>query len=146
MQKDDTEHILTQHGIRPTACRIIVCRFLANASAPLTVSEIETALDTIDRSTITRTMAAFSEAKLLHRIDDGSGSVKYELCRDSSHQCEHEHADLHPHFYCRVCHHTICLTDTHIPAVPLPDGCVAEDVNYVVTGVCPRCRQKAIGT
>ena len=140
----EIEQLLASHRIRPTANRIIVCRYLNTAPGPLSVAEMEEALETIDRSTITRTVATLLGAHLLHRVDDGSGSMKYELCRDTAHPHDepHEHTDIHPHFYCRECHRTVCLHSAPLVMPQLPEGCVAEDANFVITGICADCARR----
>lgn len=133
----DFDSRMKNNGIRPTAVRQMIYRVLQEAPGPLSGLEIEQILDTVDRSTITRTIALFHEAELLHAIDDGSGAMKYELCSSKDH---HTAADLHPHFHCRACGRTLCLTGVALPELPLPEGFRAESSNLTITGLCPDCR------
>lgn len=137
---DSPQKTLEGRGIRPTPNRILVVRALAAAPAPLSLADLETALDTVDRSAIFRTLNLFRSADLVHAIDDGTGSTKYELCR-ASHSCSPTH--LHAHFHCSRCGSTVCLNDVPIPAVSLPEGYEPHAANFVVTGLCPRCSQSA---
>lgn len=130
------EHLLEEHGIRLTAMRLLVGRALQQADSPLSGQEIETILDTAERSTITRTLGLFLEHGLVHAIEDGSGSQKYELCLSHDH---HEDSDLHPHFHCRACGRTLCLRDRPLPELALPDGFTQESASYIITGLCPAC-------
>ena len=133
----DVEKFLENGGVRITPVRILVTRVISAAAGPLSSLEIERELRTVDRSSISRTLALFAEKGLVHSVDDGSGSVKYELC----HHCGEEHDDdLHPHFHCLRCGRTFCLENEAIPPVVLPEGFAAESVNYVVKGFCPDCR------
>ncbi|MDY2641774.1 MAG: hypothetical protein SOW01_05295, partial [Mediterranea sp.] len=75
---------LELHEVKPTANRISILKQLAQATHPLSLRELEELLDTIDRSNLFRTLTLFRKAHLVHVIEDGSESVKYELCRDGS--------------------------------------------------------------
>ena len=130
------ESLISAHGIRPTVNRILVADALAHAGRPVSLTELESALDTFDKSGIFRTLTLFKEHHLVHSIEDGD-AVRYELCH--SHDDERDD-DLHPHFYCEKCHRTYCLDGTAIPAIPLPDGFLSVSVNYIVKGICPSCR------
>lgn len=137
MSGEEIEKILRFSGIRPTPVRILVMKLLQDASHPMSSVEIETALQTVDRSSITRTLASFCDNRLIHQIQDGSGSMRYEICRESK---ESHHDDVHAHFHCRHCGRTYCLHDIS-PKMPcLPDGFSGEDISYIISGLCPECR------
>lgn len=127
---------MKEAGVRPTAVRLMIYRFMLKASHPISSLDIETALETVDRSTISRTLTAFIEHDLIHSIDDGSGSVKYEVCPSPHH---HSIKDMHVHFRCLNCGKTYCLSATAVPSVELPTGFKMDSVNYVITGTCPAC-------
>ena len=133
------EQRLLQRGIRPSPVRLLVMRTLCQTTSPLSVLEIETELQTVDRSSVTRAIAVFQEAGITHAISDGSGSVKYELC--PSHD-QHTPSDEHVHFHCELCGRTICLTDTSIPEINLPDGFKAREANFVIVGTCDKCQKR----
>lgn len=46
------------------------------------MSELEDALESVDKSTVFRTLSLFAARHLLHEIEDGSGSTKYCICRN----------------------------------------------------------------
>ena len=131
------EEELQEHGIRPTAVRILVLRSIMEMDGAFCLSDIEADIPSLDRSSIFRALRLFTENHLLHEIDDGSGSCKYCLCR-----CEnHDHHLQHVHFTCTKCGKTFCLTEQIIPAITLPEGFIAEEAEYVVKGVCPECSE-----
>lgn len=132
------ERRLEEHGVRPSPVRLLVMRTLDSSKEPLTVLDIERRLDSVDRSSITRTMATFQEAGLIHAISDGTGAAKYELCRDEEH---YHHTDEHVHFHCVKCGRTICLNDIPVPNVDLPEGFTALSRNFVITGICDKCNK-----
>ena len=117
------EQTLEKAGIRITAVRLLIWREIRNSfQGAFSLSDIEDALPTVDKSTIFRTLLLFKESHLLHDIDDGSGSHKYCVCR--------------------ICHRTFCLPDVRIPQVALPAGFEPEETEYLVKGVCPSCARR----
>ncbi len=127
---------LEKRGIKPTANRILVLKAMLDAPRALSLADLETRLGTVDKSSIFRTLAHFQQHHLIHVIEDGSGSVKYELCGSDTH-CSV--ADMHAHFYCEACHETFCLHSAQVPVIELPDGFAMHAINYMVKGLCDRC-------
>jgi Fur family ferric uptake transcriptional regulator len=123
-------------GIKPTANRILVLKAMLEQSQAFSLLDLEDKLDTIDKSTLFRTLSLFHGKHLIHSIDDGSGSVKYSVC---SNDCTCSLKDLHVHFYCNRCHKTVCLENISIPEVRLPPGFLLSSVNFVLKGLCPPC-------
>ena len=136
MSKTD-EQVLEQAGIRLTANRLLIWREIRhNFGDAFSLADLEARLPTFDRSTIFRTLTLLTEAHLLHDIDDGTGMQKYCVCEHD----DTRHCLGHVHLTCRLCHHTYCLPNVVIPSVPLPEGFTPEETEYVVKGVCHRCR------
>lgn len=133
------EKRLQDHGVRPTAVRNMLLTALLNHHGPVSAQELEIELDTVDRSTISRSLATFAEAGLLHVIDDGTGAPKYECC-PSEHS--HDLNDSHAHFHCVRCGATVCLEDVRVTAPRLPEGYEAENISYIISGLCPRCSRQ----
>ncbi len=117
--------------------RQLVLKALTDQKTALSLSELEQKFDRVDRVTLYRTLKTFEENKLIHSIDDGTGSTKYALCQEA---CECHSDDLHVHFHCVKCGQTYCLHDIHIPDIPLPQGFSLENVNMVVKGICANCK------
>ena len=139
--KDEDRYVtmLEEHDIKPTANRLIVLRTLDGAGRPMSLSELEYKILSIDKSGIFRTLSLFREQHLVHVIEDGGDGVRYELCH--SHHDEIDD-DLHVHFYCEQCHQTYCLDHIPVPDIELPEGFIMESVNYMVKGICPHCAYK----
>jgi Fur family ferric uptake transcriptional regulator len=127
---------LIERDIKPTAIRLLVLRTMLNFRQAFSLSDLETALETVDKSTVFRTITIFHQKHLIHSIDDGSGAIKYSVCNSD---CMCEINDLHPHFSCSKCHKTTCLTSIRIPQVELPDGFLLSSVNFVLKGLCDAC-------
>ncbi|WP_420378710.1 Fur family transcriptional regulator [Gilvibacter sp.] len=132
-----SDKFLESKGVRPTAMRILVFKYLATSEVAKTLTDIENAFTKADRTTLYRTLKTFEEKAVVHKIDDGSGINKYALCEEGC-NCELER-DLHLHFHCRNCGETVCLTEQKIPNINLPEGFVAEDANLVLKGICDKC-------
>lgn len=130
------EELLEHHGVKPTANRLLIARALQDAERPLSLMELESRLETIDKSNVFRALAAFRDAHLVHVLEDAGDGVRYELCH--SHSGEHDE-DVHVHFYCTRCHKTYCLEDTPVPPVKVPEGYWPESVSYLLKGICPEC-------
>lgn len=130
---------LEKKGIKPTSIRILILRAMMRVSYAVSLADLEDELDTVDKSTIFRTLTLFLSHHLIHGIEDGSGSLKYEVC---SSECICSVDDMHTHFYCERCHRTFCFKRIQIPVIDLPDGFVMESINYMVKGICSDCAGK----
>ena len=131
-----TEELLEKKGVKPTAIRLLVLKALSEQEEPVSLSELETCLETVDKSTLFRSLSLFLEHHVVHAFEDGNGVLKYELCRNPE-GCSVQ--DMHVHFYCTRCHRTYCLP-TRIPSIDLPEGFALEAVNFMLKGICPRCQ------
>ena len=130
---------LERRGIRPTAIRLLILRNMFRGGVTVSLPQLETLLPTVDKSTISRTLSTFLLHHLIHAVDDGSGSLKYNVCDDD---CDCTVEDEHTHFYCERCKRTFCLKQIHVPVVPLPPGFTLNSVNYVLKGLCPECSSR----
>ena len=117
IEEDFCLHKLVLRDIRPTAIRVLVLRTLLEMKQAMSVSDLEAQLDTVDKSTIFRTLTLFLSHHLIHGVDDGSGM----------------------HFCCECCHKTFCVKSIHIPSVQLPPGFIQTGANYVIKGLCAAC-------
>lgn len=131
--------MLKEHGLRHTETRAEVLKAFVKNGRALSHADIEKKTgNAYDRVTIYRTLNAFLENGLIHKVLDNEGGVKYALC---NHQHQHHgvHVENHIHFKCRKCYKTLCLDHFPIPAVSLPDDYEIEGINLLVEGVCDKC-------
>ena len=132
------EQILTELGIRPTAIRLMVLRDIIEYDRTFTLADMEQRMVTLDRSTLFRTLMLFVEHKLLHEVDNGSGSRLFCRC-----ECHHKHHHTpHIHFTCTACNETFCIKDIDTSVLPLPANYEVTEVSLVMKGLCPKCKQK----
>lgn len=137
MNNAEIEALLTNKGVKPTSNRILVIKELLKASRPVSLADLEAAMDfSMNKATIFRVLDTFSESDIIHVIEDGSRSLKYELCHGSGH---HSISDQHVHFFCERCHKTFCFESAPVPAVDIPEGFHPHSVNYMIKGLCPHC-------
>lgn len=112
---------------------------LSGVTFALSGKEIERQLgpDT-DRITLYRTLKAFEENGLVHRVMDATDVIKYAAC---SIECSAQaHFDNYVHFKCTACQHIYCLNQVAIPTVTLPDKFEAQTRDYLLAGVCRACQ------
>ena len=89
------EHKLRHRDIKPTAIRLLVLRTMMRGDETVSLPELERLLPTVDKSTISRTLSLFLLHRLIHAVDDGTGSVKYAVCSDD---CDCSLEEEHTHF------------------------------------------------
>lgn len=132
--------LLDERNIKATAIRILVLKAMLDLDMAFSLSDLENNLDSVDKSTISRTIHLFHQQQLIHSFDDGSGSVKYSVC---SRGCTCSIDDLHAHFYCNYCKKAFCMENVAVPSFNLSDGIEVESVNLVIKGYCGKCRKTA---
>ena len=79
MNNSEIEQILKEKGVKPTANRILVLRELMGCSHPVSLADLSRLLDPMDKASIFRTLELFSANDIIHVIEDGSRSLKYEI-------------------------------------------------------------------
>lgn len=135
----DPVYIMEHAGVKPTSNRLIVLRTLLRSKSPLSLVEIESLIDTLERSSILRVLNLFHTHDIVHSIEDGRGITKYEVCH-GEHCCSVD--DMHPHFYCESCNSVYCFEELHIPDIKIPDSFKVKSVNFMLKGLCPNCNGK----
>jgi Fur family ferric uptake transcriptional regulator len=131
------EQQLEKRKIKPTAMRIVVLDFLLKNKRTVSLKDLETGLESTDRVTLFRTLKTFEDHKIVHSIDDGTGSIKYAVCDDTC-DCGYPQ-DIHVHFHCKVCGETECLPKVKVPPISLPTGYAPQEANIVIKGICHQC-------
>ena len=82
MNEKSAEQLLLQREVKPTAVRVLVLRELQHAGVACSLTDLEARLQTVDKSSIFRTLTHFLSHHLVHIVDDGSGQKKYALCME----------------------------------------------------------------
>ena len=135
-----SSQILYDHKLRQTEGRIAILDLMRTHKTAISQPEIERTLgDRCDRVTIYRTLSAFLEKGILHKVLDDAGAMKYALCAHDCHKQADAHHHDHVHFKCEVCNNTTCINDVHIPTIHIPQGFRLREVNVLMQGTCANC-------
>lgn len=133
---DQTLQMMTRAGIRPSAQRIAVLRYVAESKAHPTVDAIFSALSpefpSLSRTTVYNSVHALSEAGLLRELDIEAGAKHYDL----------RPQPRHGHFRCRRCG---AILDIPYPAelrLAEVGDLEVDEVDVYAYGLCPRCKNK----
>ena len=90
----------------------------------------------VDRVTVYRILQRFFDEGIVHKISAENGKTYYALCHDCS---AGQHADDHAHFYCMSCKTVSCIEAVgQLPQ--LPQGYIAAEASWFISGYCPSCR------
>lgn len=131
--------MLDRASLRKTGARMAILQYLQQSRGAQALSDLEKALGSkADRATLYRSLITFESKGLVHKVVDPDGVVRFALCEQECSGASHSHA--HVHFSCIKCGQLLCLPDTHLPVVSLPEGFVPEGVQLVYYGRCNQCQ------
>jgi len=88
-----------------------------------------------NRVTIYRILDKLVKQGLIHKIMTVDGITKFAACNSCS---KEKHVHNHIHFSCNTCNQVTCLDEIK-PNIVLPKNYVVSQINYTISGVCPRC-------
>ena len=129
---------LSEYGVKPSAQRLLILRFLMENRIHPNVDEIYQALlpeqPTLSRTTVYNTLKLLSAAGIIRCIDVGGS---HGAGWDYSH-------DDHAHFLCTCCG---SVTDVefgeYVPAFPTPPGgYTVQSAEINLRGICPDCHKQ----
>ena len=130
--------LLQAYGIKPSAQRIAIMRYLQEHHTHPTADEVYASLcaelPTLSKTTVYNTLHLFFEQGAINMltIDDR------QVCFDAT-------KEPHAHFRCKVCGR---LTDLNLRCTPadmadLPPGFELSETHLYYKGVCPECNNCA---
>ena len=70
---------LERRDIKPTAIRLLILKNMLEVGRAVSLLDLETLLDTVDKSTISRTIALFLSHHLIHSIDNVIGLFVWKV-------------------------------------------------------------------
>lgn len=136
--KRKSVEILKSNGLSKTEVRKKVLQLFLDSDIALSLQDIESAFDKLDRITLYRTLKTFEGKGIIHQAIDGTKHPKYAMCDADCD--EHNHQDNHAHFHCVQCEKTICLEHVPTPNIPnIPAGYTVEETNLIISGICSEC-------
>lgn len=135
----DLQEILRAAGLRSTAPRLAVLRFLTDLGTPISHAELVEALasEGFDRATLYRNLVDLAESGLVVRTDLGDHVWRYELKRSGA-----SHVAEHPHFVCTDCGEVSCLPGVAVRITAgdeAPRAVTNHRVAVQLTGRCNAC-------
>jgi len=133
------KELLRHAQLYSTKARVSIINVLMAAGRPLDKSEIANHLGTEgpDGVTVYRTIESLRSRGIVHRVFAEGRASRYEL----SHNCGE--LQCHPHFTCRDCGITQCLTGVRLPLVTgLEKGYKLLRQQVRLEGICPACSSK----
>ena len=125
-------------GLRATTPRIAVLRCFAEATRPLSHSDMVNSLGQLhgDQATLYRILIKFTEFGLIRVTSRAGGIARYELCTGDADEAQH----MHPHFICNDCGDVSCLPETTvITSVDEEWRGILKASELQFVGQCPEC-------
>ncbi len=121
---------------RNTAAKQRIQQLLEESGSAMSQDVLEEQLKgEFNRVTIYRVLNSFLEDGLVHRVVGDEGKAYFAICRNCK---KNAHRHEHVHFKCLNCEKVECLPGQ--VKIKLPEGYVAETVNYYISGYCADCR------
>lgn len=121
---------LTRAGIKPSAQRIAIMRYMLTHRTHPTVDEIYRALideyPTMSRTTVYNTLRVLVEKGCVLGLDIDSNNTRYD-----------GFTEPHAHFLCKCCGNVIDVPLES--ALPLPAGMHTHEAQVYFKGVCDNC-------
>ena len=123
---------------RNTTAKAAILELIKTSEVALAHAEIQKLTgDLCDRVTIYRVLDRLVVEDLIHKIGTPDGTVKYAACHHH-HLDKQIHSHNHVHFSCEKCLSVTCL-DSVEPSFIIPDHYVVKEVNFTLSGLCPKC-------
>lgn len=141
MEDKQCIQLLEAKNIRPTAMRILTLDFLLKQSSAVSLSGIENYFSHSDRITLYRTLKTFEKKGLIHSIQENN-TAQYFICHDDCN--ENQHHDYHLHFYCQQCRETVCLEETDLSGIKIPENYTVQELQFLAKGICDKCKAKSL--
>lgn len=136
---NDNAAILKTFGLRVTPVRKEILKVLQAKTEAVPQPQLEKLLGDFDRVTIYRTLAAFEESGLVHKVINDQGVGNYALCGEACGPHHHQHA--HVHLECDQCSKVYCLEEVAVPEIIIPVRHKAHGMKILVHGLCDQCAQ-----
>lgn len=138
----DPEKFLRKNGLKATRNRIEILSILIESDTALSHSDITEKLEDtyIDKVTLYRTLNAFSEKNIIHKVASEDRDWKYALHLEN--HSEPETDNDHAHFVCNRCERIFCFPME--PNMKLNSnkaaGFIIDSRELRLHGLCPTCQ------
>ncbi|MGG5207668.1 Fur family transcriptional regulator [Chryseobacterium sp. MIQD13] len=123
--------------IRNTQAKTEILNIINHSDIALSQPDIQKKLgDLCNRVTIYRVLERLEKEGLIHKIVNIDGVVNFAKCSKKCSTGNHFHN--HIHFNCKECHSVTCIENV-VPDISLPPDFIAQEYNFIVSGICPGC-------
>lgn len=136
-QVEDLRGLLTGHGVRPTAQRLLVLEALAatdDATAQAVHERLRRSGARVGLATVYRSLALLSERGVVDVLSHRPGEACYRLCGGGHHH----------HLVCTSCHRVVelrdCSLDAWLADIAAEHGFSLTGHELEVSGLCSSCR------
>lgn len=138
----EPRQLIREAGLRATPGRIEVLKLLLESSGPLNHAEVVSRIRQPgpDASTIFRALNDLVESGLLHRLELGDHTWRYEPAKPKT---ERSHQGQHPHFLCLDCGDILCLEISSLAnwkQTVQRHQTIGEVTEILLKGKCNSCR------
>lgn len=140
---DNAKDILRNADIKITPNRVLVLQEILERNCAFTLNDMENIILSLDKSTLCRRLNLFLDCGILHEVDNGKGHKMYCRCA-----CSAKSKVSQIHFTCLLCSKTFCIRnlikeDLDTPTFSYPEDFEITEVNFLLKGLCPECKNKA---
>ena len=132
----DAGELLRRHGLQVTAQRLAVLRAVAerpHATTDEVYQVVRAEIGAISRQAVYDALAAFTDHRLLRRIEPAGSPARYET----------RTGDNHHHLICRTCNRTVDVDCAlgQAPCLTAADdaGFEVDEAEVIYWGRCPAC-------
>ena len=135
-RRERCRSILEKAGMHRTIPRQEIIEVLLQSKSPVTQEQVGEKIrgKAPDKVTIYRTLESLVKSGLVHKAFLHNRTWHYELADNCSEfQC-------HPHFTCKKCGDTHCMTGVSVPMAGKPaKGYIIHRQRVQIEGICPKC-------
>lgn len=129
--------LLHDRNLKATKQRLQLLLNMQAYPSAMSYSAIQTAMDSMDRVTLYRTLDTLIEKGIIHQAFRENNQVYYAICGNSC--SKHHHHHEHIHFKCVKCESVSCQELNNRIKITLPDYEI-HNVSIHVKGVCKLCK------
>ncbi len=137
------KELLRNFGLKVTEARLQVLQVLINSDEALSHSDIQERMDDaqLDKVTLYRTLSAFEEKGLAHKVATEDLNWRYAVHLEHSENGEPD--EQHAHFVCNKCDRIYCFPvegEDNVVTIQQKEGFVIKEQEIRLHGLCPDCK------
>ena len=131
------KELLKERKLKATNTRLSLLIKMAKYGSAISYSDIQKALNPIDRVTLYRTIESLKEKGIIHKAFQENSEVYYAICGNSCGENHHHHE--HIHFKCLKCYTISCEKLDQILELSLSDF-IINKISINLEGICKFCK------